>query len=87
MGTATFALIKSAPNCSLAVELITVLMICEIFKMAQLPCGMSSLLDMKRCPPAWLLALASDKYDALLWIGRIISNVRKVSTASSYEDT
>ena len=87
MRTANSALIKSAPNSVSAAELITALMICEIFRMAPLFCGMSSLLYMKKPPPARLFALASDKYDSSLWVAMIISDARKVSTASSCEDT
>ena len=59
MGTANFALMNSAPNYASAAELITALVICEKFRRAPLFYGMSSSLDMKKCPALgflpWLL--------------------------------
>ena len=61
IGTANFALMKSAPNSASAAELITALMICEMLRMAPLLRGISSSLDMKKCPPARLRAFASER--------------------------
>ena len=87
MGTANFAFMNSAPNSASAAELITALIFYEIFRTAPLFRGISLLLDMKKCPLARFLTLASDRYYASLWIARIISDAWKVSTASSCEGT
>jgi len=65
-GTASRQLMNSAPISASAAEDITALIICDIVCMAPLLGGTSTLLDMKKWPPALLRALLSERYDALL---------------------
>ena len=66
--TAVFAFINKAPSSASAADDMTARMICEMFRTAPLFVGMSSFDDMNICPPAWLRALGSDKYNASLWM-------------------
>ena len=61
VGTAVFALRKSAPNSALAADDITVRMICEMLSTAPLLGGFSLLFERKWWPPARLLALFSER--------------------------
>ena len=60
-GIASLQFMKRAPSSASAAEDITALMIWETVRMAPLFDGMASSLDMKKCPPALLLAFDSDK--------------------------
>ena len=44
-------------------------------------------LEIKKCPPALLRAFVSDRYEALLWIARIISLAWYVRNSSGCEAT
>ncbi len=50
-----------APISASAADDITALMIFAIVRTAPLFGGSASLFDMKKCPPAWLRALVSDR--------------------------
>ena len=65
-GMACLELMKSAPISASAADDTTDLMICAIFSTALLFFGSLELSDMKKCPPARLLALGSVKYEASL---------------------
>ena len=52
---------KRSPNSDSAAEDITAFMICEMVRTDSLFGGMYELLDMKKCPPAMLLAFNSDR--------------------------
>ena len=67
VGTASRALMNIALISASAVDVITALMICAMLSTAPLFGGKLALLDMKKWPPARLLALASLKYEASLW--------------------
>ena len=60
-GMASLQLMYRAPILASAADDMTALMICEIVRMAPLLLGIASSLDMKKCPPALLRALVSDK--------------------------
>ena len=60
-GIASLQLMKRAPSLASAAEDITALMIWETVRTTPLFDGMASSLDMKKCPPALLLAFDSDK--------------------------
>ncbi len=60
-GMASLQLMQSAPISASAVDDMTALMICEILRMAPLLLGIASSFDMKKCPPALLCALVSNK--------------------------
>ena len=60
-GIASLQFIKRAHSSASAAEDITALMIWETVRMVQLFDGMASSLDMKKCTPALLLAIDSDK--------------------------
>ena len=60
-GFAFLQLMKRATNLASAAEDITALMIWETVRTAPLFDWMASSLDMKKCPPALLLAFDSDK--------------------------
>ena len=75
-GTANFALMNIAPSSASAADDITALIIWEMFKIAPLFLGMSSLPAMKKCPPARLRAFGSERYDASLWMANIMSDAR-----------
>ena len=76
---------NSAPNLASDADDITTLITCETFNTAPLLRGVSSLPAMKKCPPYHLFALDYEIYDASLWISRIMSDARYVSTASSWD--
>ena len=85
--TAVFALMNSAPNSASAADDMTALIIIwEILRTAPLLRGMFSFPAMNMWPPARLRALASDKYEASLWMARTISLAWNVSIASSIVD-
>ena len=58
-GTASLALIYIAPIYASAAYIMTALMIWDMFKTAPLLASIAALLDMKKCPPALLLAPGS----------------------------
>ena len=60
-GIAYLQFIKRAPSSDSAAEDITALMIWYTVRMAPLFADVASSLDMKKCPPALLLAFDSDK--------------------------
>ena len=60
-GIASLQLTKRAPSLSSTADDITALVIWETVRTAPLFDGMASSLDMKKCPPALLLAFDSDK--------------------------
>ncbi len=60
-GTASQQLMYSAPISALAAEDMTALIICAMVWIAPLLAGDGVLSDMKKCPPARLRALVSDK--------------------------
>ena len=60
-GIASLQLMKWDPSLASAAEDITDLMIWETVRTAPLFDGIASSLDMKKCPPALLLAFDSDK--------------------------
>ena len=63
---AVFALMNNAPSSASAADDITALIICDMLRTDQLLIGMLSWLDRNMCPPALLLAFASDRYYASL---------------------
>ena len=62
-------------------------MIWAIFNAGTLLVGSSLLSDMKKCPPALLLALGSIRYDASLWALRIVLLALNVTIMSGYVAT
>jgi hypothetical protein len=58
------------------------LIICTIVSMAPLFGDLALLLDMIKCPPVWLRAFDSERYNALLWPARTMSLARYVTIAS-----
>ena len=60
-GIASQQLMNNAPTSASAADDMTALMICDIVLMAPLLGGTSTLLDKKKCPPALLRALLSDR--------------------------
>ncbi len=83
METAVFALMKRAPSSSSSADYMTAHIMCKILRTAQLFVGMLSLPAINMCPPTWLRAFSSDKYEAPLCIARTMSLALYVSTASS----
>ena len=81
-GIASLLFMKRAPSSASAAEDITALMIWETVRTAPLFDGMELSLDMKKCPPALLLAFGSEKYDASLCAASTISEARYVIMAS-----
>ena len=81
--TAVFALMNRAPNSASAADDMTAQIIWEMLRTAPLLIGISLCPAMNMWPPAWLRDLGSKRYDASLWIARIMSLDQKVSTASS----
>ena len=74
--TAVFALINKAPNSASAADDITARIIWEMLSTAPLLDGISLRPAMKMWPPARLRDFGSDRYDASLWIARIMSLAR-----------
>ena len=68
-----FALMNRAPSSASAADDMTARIIWEMFRTAPLLMGISSFPAMNMWPPARLRDLGSDRYDASLWIARIIS--------------
>jgi hypothetical protein len=64
---------NSAPTSASAADDSTALIICEIVITAPLLGGVSVSLDMKKCPPALLRTLLSDRYDASLCTANTMS--------------
>jgi hypothetical protein len=58
---ASLQLMYRAPISASAADDMTALMICEIVRIAPLLLGIVSLFDMKKCPPALLRALVSER--------------------------
>ena len=81
-GTACFELMKRAPSSALAAEDMIDLMIYEMFNTAPLLGGLAALFDIKKWPPARLRALLSDRYDASLWIAKVMLLILNDRTAS-----
>ena len=71
--TAVFALMNKAPSSASATDDMTAWIICEMLRTAPLLTGISSFPTMYIWPPARLRDLGSERYDALLWIARIMS--------------
>ena len=69
-GTASRALTYIAQISASAAEYMTVFMIHAMLSTSPLLGGKETSLDMKKCPPAWLRALDSLRYDASLWTSR-----------------
>ena len=65
-GMACLELRNNTPISASAAEDMTLLMIWAMLWKAPLFGGQSELSDMKKCPPALLLAFGSDRYDASL---------------------
>ena len=61
MYTASLAIINSAASSASVADVITCLMMWAMLRMVPLLGGISALVDMKKCPPALLRALVSDK--------------------------
>ena len=80
--TALLALMYSAPSLALAALDMTALSILEMLRTALLLGGSLTLLEQIKCPPTWLRALASLRYDASLCSARIISLLSYVRMAS-----
>ncbi len=72
METAVFALMNRVPSSASAADDMTALIICDMLRTAPLFIGISLSPAMNMCPPAWLRAFGSDRYEASLWIARII---------------
>ena len=72
-GMASRQLMKSALSSASAAEDITDLMILATVRTDPLLVGYSAVLDKKKCPPARLLALDSERYEASLWPARTMS--------------
>ena len=60
-GIASLQLMKRDPNSDSAAEDITAFMICEMVRTNPLFVGTAESSDMKKCPPALLLAFDSDR--------------------------
>ncbi len=82
VGTASWQLMNNAPTSASAAEDSTALIVCEMVITAPLLSGGLALLDMKKCPPALLRALLSDRYDASLCAANTMSLVLYVTIAS-----
>ncbi len=74
--TDVLALMNSAPSSASAANDITALIICEMFNMALLLMGISSMPAINMWSLAWLQAFGSDKYDASLWMASFMSLMR-----------
>ena len=61
MHTASLAIIYSAASSASIANVITCLMMWAMLRMAPLLGGISALVDMKKCPTAWLLAFGSHR--------------------------
>ena len=59
VGTACFALMKSALSLAMAADDMSALIICTMLRMAPSFSGIGALFDRKKCPPALLHALGS----------------------------
>ncbi len=70
--TASFALMKIAPNSASAADDITALIIVAMVRIAPLLGGLSTLFDRKKCPPARLRDFVSLQYPASLWTASIM---------------
>ncbi len=81
--TASLAIIYSAASLASVADVITCLMMWVMLRMAPLLGGILALVDMKKCPPALLLAFGLHKELASLWTAMTISLWLYVSTASS----
>ena len=60
-GIASLQLMKRSPNSASAADDMTAFMICDITRTDPLFDGMAESLDMKKCPPALLLAFDYDR--------------------------
>ncbi len=67
---AVFALMNRAPSSASAVDYMTARIICKMLRTAPLLMGILSFPAMNMLPPAWLRDLASERYNASLWIAR-----------------
>ena len=85
-GIASCELMNRAPNLASAADDITVLIICEVVCTAPLLDKNSSFSDKKICPPAWLCAFDSERYDASLCAANIMPLAQYVMMASWFED-
>ncbi len=79
---ASLQLMSRASTSASAAKDMTALIICVIVRMAPLFGGLAVLLDMKKCPPAWLRVFDSERYDALLCPARTMSLAWYVTIAS-----
>ena len=83
-GMACLEFKNNAPISASAAEDMTFLMICAMLWKAPLFGGHFELSDMKKCPPALLLAFGSVRYDASLWTFSIMLLALNVSMASGW---
>ena len=86
ISTPLHALTYSALNSASAANDMTALTIVDTVSTAQLFFGSSMLLDVKKCPPAWLLAFVLLKCDALLWTASTMLLALYVRMASLLSD-
>ena len=82
-GAACLVLMKRAQSFASAADDVTTLMTSAMFNTKPLIRGNGALLDMKKCPPALLLAFSSLKFEAFLWIAKAMLLALYVFTVSS----
>ena len=80
-GIAYRQLTKRAPSSASTAEDMTALMIWKIVMKAPLFDRMAALSDMKKWPPALLLAFVSERYEAFLWADITIPEAQYVIIA------
>ena len=81
-GMASLQLTNSGPSSASDADDITALNILTIVNAATLLGGNVVFLDIKKCPPALLLAFVSERYEASLWPASNISLAWYARTAS-----
>ena len=72
-GINSLQLMNNSPSLASTADDMTALMILVIANTAPLLLGNYVVLDIKKCPPALLLAFFSERYKVLLWPDRTIS--------------
>ena len=81
---AILLLMNSAPSLASAVDDMVCLVICAMLQIASLLGGKVVSVGMKKCPPALFLAFGSHRYEASLWMARIILLAWYVMMASLF---
>ena len=80
-------LMSSYPSSASATDDMTALMILDIVNNAPLFGDTYVFVDIKKCPPALLLAFVLERYEVSLWTARTISLARYVIMASGWVTT